>query len=241
MAGQLQNLESWLLEASRLAINVCLVHDVRDEATSKELKVLVSRLNLPTIRLFENVFGNQGAARNFGLSNTETKWVAFWDSDDLGAPQTILKALEEDLGGLNLIIGQYRFLSAQKKIKYVSADYRLLDLPKNLGIWRMVFKRELLSEARFPDLQMAEDQVFFARVLSHTPAIKFVDDVFYTYVQGGVGQITRNRNAILQIPLAIKQLQSILFSIGSPIKILVIAQMILRLRVSYFKRTILRA
>ncbi len=105
----------------------------------------------------------------------------------------------------------------------------------------MVFKRELLSEVRFPDLQMAEDQVFFAKVLSRSPAIKFYDDVFYTYVQGGLGQITRNRDAILQIPLAIKQLREIFFSIGSPIKTLVVAQMILRLKVSYFKRIIARA
>ena len=236
MAGKLQNLNSWISDASRLGIRVILVHDIRDNATSAELNNLISDQTLHNISLFEESFGNQGAARNFGLVRACTEWIVFWDSDDLGAPGAIIETITEESQGANLIIGQFRVVDSQLQGNFVSNDKTLLDLPKNLGLWRIAFRRDLISEIRFPELQMAEDQVFFGKVLARDVKVKFNKNVFYTYVRGNPGQITENKEALLQIPNAIKKLWLTSLAARGLFKKTVIALMVLRLSMSHFKR-----
>jgi hypothetical protein len=116
----------------------------------------------------------------------------------------------------------------------------LLQVPKNLGLWRMIFRREFLSEIEFPELQMAEDQVFFGKVLTNSPKIQFVKNALYTYVQGHQGQITRSREALLQTPQAIRQLQVTIPNIGNPMRKTSVMLMIMRLTVGHLKRVCLR-
>ena len=236
MAGKFQNLNSWIFEASGLGIRVLLIHDVRDDATSIELNNLVDTINSQNVSLFEESFGNQGAARNFGLAKARTEWIVFWDSDDQGAPSEVVEAITAEASRTDLIIGQFRVANSESQNKFVSDDKTLMDLPKNLGLWRMAFRRELISEIRFPDLQMAEDQVFFGKVLTREINIRFCTKVFYTYVQGNPGQITKNKEALLQIPYARKELWLTLFAAREPFKKFIISLMIMRLFLSDFKR-----
>jgi glycosyltransferase involved in cell wall biosynthesis len=81
MAGRLQVLEKWVSEISvNPHIEIIVIHDFLDEATSDELHLICS--NLQNVHLIEGRFGNPGSARNAGLSICRGKRVVFWDCDD---------------------------------------------------------------------------------------------------------------------------------------------------------------
>ena len=240
MAGRLQNLEKWILEAIDLGIEVLLIHDFRDNATSDELHALVARLSHPNIRLEENMFGNQGSARNYGKALSRGEWIAFWDSDDLGKPRKLLQVVTSAKSNTDLIIAQYESVDPSLNVLSRSSTNYLRNVPKSVGLWRMVFRNRSFSDVHFPELRMAEDQVFFARCLAKARKIEIVSDSLYSYVQGNSGQITKNSEALMQIPTAMKLLFITFTKVRNPIKAMIVFTMTLRLTVTHFKRKLRR-
>lgn len=236
MAGRLQNLESWIYDACDLGIDVILIHDFRDTETSIQLRALVDKSNTSIIRLEERKFGNQGAARNFGIAHSKGEWIMFWDSDDIGSPSIVLQAITHAKTNTDLIIGQYKVMNPTSVVLSKSATTHLRNLPKNVGVWRMAFRSERFKEVQFPELQMAEDQVYFARCIQKAKNIEIVPDSFYSYIQGNSGQITRNSEALKQIPRAIKLLLRLLIQKQKPKVAIIVANMTLRLFITDLKR-----
>ena len=94
MAGRLHNLENWLSTIHDLDIQIIIIHDHRDSETERQLLSILGTINSPKIAYLSGAFGSPGAARNAGLERVDSKFVCFWDSDDLPQPQSILSDLE---------------------------------------------------------------------------------------------------------------------------------------------------
>jgi glycosyltransferase involved in cell wall biosynthesis len=195
MSGKMQHLNAWLVDASNYDLEVILIHDIQDEATSVELEEIINSLKPNTARLISGYWGNPGGARNAGLETANGTMIAFWDADDLPNLSVVFDALAENKLS-EIVIFNYEvenFLTKKKlQVKCHEDDPRFLGL--NPGIWRMVFKQEFLAGINFPDILLGEDQVLFARALARNPRIEYVNKSGYTYMVNFPGQITNSKD-----------------------------------------------
>jgi glycosyltransferase involved in cell wall biosynthesis len=206
MSGQLQNLESWIMDASVNKISVILVHDKRDEQTSIELRQLKDRINSDLIELYEDHFDGPGAARNFGLSRVQTEWVAFWDSDDIPNLEITLSAINMADPKTNSIVSDYEIFNTGSGLKHrMQTPSNLVELACQAGIWRYCFRTERAKKSKFGDSAMGEDQVFLARLDLSSNEIQFNSETSYTYVRGSKSQLTNNPRKIIWLQAAIEE------------------------------------
>jgi len=211
MAGRLHNLENWLSTIQNLDIQVVIVHDYRDSETEKQLISILKSLNSRKIEFLSGTYGSPGAARNVGLEHVATKFVCFWDSDDLPYPQSILSELERHSEDFDLYVGQYvRSSNLPADLNSIKTfDSSLQDIAMNPGLWRMVFARDFISDLRFKTMRMGEDQLFIAEVVSLKPRISFTNRLFYNYFVGHPGQLTRSQDAIIELVYAFREISTL--------------------------------
>ncbi len=193
MSGRLGNLSSWLNHELDPRIEVVLVHDMQDEKTGPELRELVSWAGGRKIRLLERQFGSPGAARNAGALLVKTKWIAFWDSDDIPNTGTVLGELLTLKIEPEILIGNFKIQTITNRYEVVHSS-RIQQVGLSPGLWRMVFLTNSIVGITFPEYKMAEDQVFLAKLRLGSRAIQYSDAFFYTYFRGDPNQLTANKD-----------------------------------------------
>jgi len=166
--------------------------------------------NIEKAKIVRGNFGNPGAARNAGLQESTGEWIWFVDSDDLVVFDNIdslIMVLKN--GGADIYIGQYlHYLELENK-RHIHKDQEFQAIGIDLGIWRMVLRRKIINEVRFPALSMGEDQVFVAKLLAKFPKLQHLPFPIYEYWQGGSHHLTANqkpRQDILETNSLIKTL-----------------------------------
>jgi glycosyltransferase involved in cell wall biosynthesis len=210
MSGRLRNLETSIQRASDLtnSIKFILIHDGEDLKTERELDVLARKSG--SILLTVNV-GSPGLARNLGLQFCTSQWVIFWDSDDLGNPENVYDAVSKANHRTQVVVGAYNEVdlkrNSKERVKKPSRNLRVLMM--NPGIWRFAFRRELISNVRFPKFSMGEDQVFLANLKLKASEIEFSDTTFYNYFTNFEGQLTSNQNKIMEVRESILEIEKI--------------------------------
>ena len=215
MRGRLQFLEKWITEISKdPQIETIIVHDFSNEDDRSELQLICSERQ--NVKLIEGQFGNPGSARNAGLSICRGKRVVFWDCDDEPNVTRFLGLLKsEEAKDSDVSIARFNiFNEITKSISEDSAwsenfvqDYKTFAL--NPGIWRMIFKRELLTNIRFDPLKMAEDQLFICQAMLEAKIVTFSDDQIYTYFIGSTHHLTKNKDALQDLLPAMKRTKSL--------------------------------
>ena len=209
MAGKLGYLSEWLTEASKYDLEIIIVHDKQDSQTSSELRSLISNTKNPRIIFIEGLFGNPGGARNAGLERVTGNWIVFWDSDDLPCINKILTETYDARNDVEVVIGQYQVINVNTGIIGTNGEHKSIrDVAMNPGLWRMIFKSESIQGVRFPNLRMAEDQVFLSRIRIAEKRVKFTSNVLYKYHTGFHSQLTNSKNALSDLPQAIRQIGS---------------------------------
>lgn len=208
MAGRLNLLESWVLNALCLGIKVVLIHDFREESTQNELEQLVNRYGTEELVLISGSFGSPGAARNAGMKNLNSEWVCFWDSDDLPNVSKVLLEINSCDPSTDVIIGQYSIVDKSGKFDpfWSSTTCNFEDFALNPGLWRILIRTKLVEAISFPSLRMGEDQVFLSRLNIEVLKVKFCSQVFYNYYIGEPSQLTNNWEAIADLNVAIQEL-----------------------------------
>ena len=215
MRGRLQFLEKWVTEISvDPKIETIIVHDFSNEDDRAELQLICSAHQ--NVKLVEGQFGNPGSARNAGLNICRGKRVVFWDCDDEPNITRFLGLLKsEEAKNSDVSIARFNiFNEITKSISEDSAwsdnfvqDYETFAL--NPGIWRMIFKRELLTNIRFDPLKMAEDQLFICQAMLEAKIVTFSDDQIYTYFIGSTHHLTKNKDALQDLLPAMKRTKSL--------------------------------
>lgn len=203
MASKLNFLEAWIKECAGKSVEILLMHDFYDEATSHELKELIAN-NLESNIIFrEDNFGSPGQARNMGIQLAKGEWIAFWDSDDIPNVEIVLEIIQKESKNqeLDVIIGQYKVFDISKNVlmNKTHLDSSLNDVALNPGVWRMLFRRKSIKEIRFPPFKMAEDQNFLSTLSLPEKYFSFSNDIFYTYYIGNIGQLTSQKLAVNDI------------------------------------------
>ncbi len=191
-------LKSWVLEQLPLSLEVILVLDSDDESVRDSVQEIAAMASKKNVSVLISQYRNPGSTRNIGLKAATGKWICFWDADDLPEVSNVWRNVEsKENQETDIIVGNYRSVDFETEHR---AEYRhetsdpLMNVYLNPGLWRFVFKRELLENLSFPALKMGEDQVFLFRSINKTKSIKFVEVYFYNYYQYSTGQLTKSKN-----------------------------------------------
>ncbi len=201
MSGKLEHLASWLERLPDDDFTVTLVHDIGDEETSFELKELIKKIKNEKITLEEGRFGSPGIARNKGLNILDFEWINFSDSDDLVDVSQILKMVDNSRPDTEILVGDYWVDSGSDKSLRADSSSKdpFKSVSLNPGIWRMVFRRDVVENFEFINAKMAEDQHFLLQLGYFTRKVQFMPNIVYTYFSSFQGQATRNAKAVSEI------------------------------------------
>ena len=191
MANELGKLESWIRDSSNLDIEIVIVHDIQDNETAEQLDSLIKDLQDNRLRFIQENVNSPGLARNLGLRIAQGQWIAFWDSDDLPDVEEALASINENLDS-DIIIGRYTTHQRRSGSEEVSneSDLNLRKVGINPGMWRMLFRNNVLADKQFSAIKMAEDQVFIAELNFDSRSVSFTNRVLYKYFKGRPNQLT---------------------------------------------------
>lgn len=213
-ANKLQKLELWLSQSIELKYNieVILIHDKRDEETSLELSQIANKYSkMLNIKLFEKPIGSPGITRNFGFKLATSKWIVFWDVDDIPNLANVYSELmDPENNYYDAIVGHFSISNESRAIIFEEKAFMKDEIEliiRNPGLWRFIFKKDSINNIEFKNYFMGEDQIFILDFLLTLPKIKYVNLNFYTYFTGNVNQATRNPQKINQLSLVIDYLQ----------------------------------
>ena len=207
MAGRLQNLQKWIGTIDALSVEVILIHDKKDEQTGIELRKIIKKFNDSKVIIIEGMYGGPGLARNAGLALAKGEWVCFWDSDDLPQVEDFFRmVIVADLSGAECAVGGFTTVHdvTGKSKSHALTEKYLDEIAINPGIWRFAFKRSTLGGLNFSNLLMAEDQLFLASFRIPSRKIEIYSKSVYQYFVGENFHLTRRKEALSDLPNAIK-------------------------------------
>lgn len=197
MFGKMQNLMSWLISVDDHECEVIIVHDKQDEGTSEELKQLLQKLDSQKVEFLEGSFGSPGLARNFGKSHATGTHVMFCDSDDVLQLSSVLEVIEKNPNN-SVIIGSYTAVNSLSSQKFIihPVPENLFQLAKSPGMWRFIFRSEVVKNIDFAEFCMGEDQLFLAQVGMFSQDIVRVSETLYHYYTNNSSQLTSQKDRI---------------------------------------------
>ena len=191
---RMSSLVEILKSAKGLNIEIILVLDSASKTETTQLQNELRKFDGADIKIVRGVFGSAGFARNAGLQVCKSKWIAFWDSDDIPYPAQYLRALENvDTRSIDLIVGAIQ----EKRINPTESPRVYLPSlsPKEIamypGFTRFLYKSEYIQGMQFKSYRMGEDICFLSDVLSQQPRIKVINDLLYEYQVGRSFQSTQ--------------------------------------------------
>lgn len=202
--GNLQTLQSWINESKKYPLKLILVHDISDKRTARQISEISKHFEESKLMVIHGKFGSPGLARNAGLEIVKSKWVAFWDCDDKPMLETIFNAIATSGIDDEIIIGGFQVKKASNNfvnLKF-SRKPNIKSISLNPGVWRMIFKSELVEKMRFTDLKLAEDHLFISEIKLPERKIDFMSKSFYEYIYGGENQLTSKKNNLPDLQVA---------------------------------------
>lgn len=215
ISGDISNLEplkETLKNASAFEseVEVILLFDQKKSELSAENQEEISRWNNANLKIHSAAFSSVGAARNFGLSVADSKWVAFTDADDVNDVRNFISMIREaEIKKSDIAIGKFRSnpdIAETRDLDPESLwDSETFQIPFGLnpGIWRCGFRLASIDGIRFPNLNMAEDQVFISRFFAVQRKIYFSNLVVYQYYVGREESLTNKVEQVRRISEAI--------------------------------------
>lgn len=213
MYRRLQNLEAWISEIDHPNVEVRLVDDFTSIEASEEILRLKNKFDYLNIELIQGTYGDPGLARNAGMHNVNSEWIAFCDSDDFYFTSSALQAIDSLKTPKSIIVGryttqEYNHRSAIFSFTKFKSKPSIYSIVRNPGIWRFIFKTEAINGITFPSLRMGEDQVFLIRVLSTIPKMARVKEHIYIYMVGRSDSLTSRFSDSSRNNLALELIKS---------------------------------
>lgn len=210
---EMHPIEKWLGDVNFLLCELILVHDSVSLDSKLSLKEVIKHYESESISIIEVDCKSPGLARNFGLSRASADYVVFWDADDRPHPINVISEIFQDEDNSNVIVGSFArvaFKSGQiQSTHHLRRNHIRTQLALDPGIWRMIFKRELIENIRFQEYLMGEDAEFLCHVFSKSTKIRISKNIFYEYYTGSSFSLSASKSKMLDIPSVIKDIYEI--------------------------------
>lgn len=208
MYKKLKYLNTLISELPSIGIEVILIDDFTSSEASLEINTIVTDFSTKEIKLVKGHFGSPGAARNAGLSEVTGDWIVFVDSDDRLHPSEFLDFLLARPAD-QIQIFQFRKIdfTSGKVLQPLSHTDSIFDLIFDIGLWRVAFPKKFLTEAKFQNLRMGEDVLFFLDVFKNNSDVQFNFIHTYDYVMGLGDQLTSNGDALKDLSNLLDELE----------------------------------
>ena len=202
-----QNLFEITRRCLQEGIQIIVVLDSENDS-NLQTKVIDDLGRLGALAIAGN-FNNPGDPRNVGLEKSHGEWIVFWDVDDSPDVARVLRAVNIAAADCELLVGDYlHFNQITGEYRKFSAKAILDNFVKGPGMWRFIFRRELIGELRFPSLPVAEDLSFLIEVLGLHPQMQIVEETLYTYHTNVLHQITKSLSRERVIESQLRVLES---------------------------------
>ena len=197
MAGKLTKFSNFLESLTPGKVEVIVILDLYDSATTSELMEILSKLPLLRIKFCQDRFGSPGAARNAGLALATSDWVWFCDADDEPSIDTVLEKLTNVPAEYEILIFNYSKVNENSGIEILnSGPHDLISICLNPGLWRMLIRRDLIQDNKFEHYSLGEDQLFLLEIgIFHCKSL-FIDKNVYKYSFGGLGHLVDRRDKV---------------------------------------------
>lgn len=136
----------------------------------------------PRIKIISKENGGVGTARNVGLDVASGEFISFVDSDD-EVDKDFYKILYETavITGADIVESgvdvtlptQEHIFPYEKPEKMILCDNETymknyLNFSFNVSVWGKIYKRDLIGDIRFPDLNINEDFIFLWEIVKRT-------------------------------------------------------------------------
>lgn len=198
LKNRMDNLFSWVFSPEFVQSQIILVHDTSDNQSASELRNAIKVYN--NITLIEEYCNSPGEARNIGLARAQRDYVVFWDFDDSPIiSEFLVFFLKFSQSGKTCGVGGFNISSGGREFKHIGLEANSLSKNKsklmvNPGLWRWIFKRNAIGNARFISSKLAEDQFFLATLEVFDKEIFIWENAIYTYFVGDPNQLTMNKS-----------------------------------------------
>lgn len=164
------------------------------------------------VRVIHRANGGLSAARNTGIDAATGTWIAFADSDDELAPDTLSANLELATDDVDLVefpvsvhYGAPNCYQLDFELRTVSGDYVFRHWIKSGGYnhcyaWNKIYRTTLFEGIRFPEGENFEDAAVCPSIIRRCRAVTYSDRGRYLYYSSG-GGITMQYRFANQEPL----------------------------------------
>jgi glycosyltransferase involved in cell wall biosynthesis len=195
-----KNVEANVRTNSLGGFRLILIHDSYTGVCGTKCIFIESILNMSELIILKcGKFGNPGLARNASFDLVQNEWVIFLDADDLFSLSEIIE-LANSKNGLDhsVLVSSYEVFDHQKhrllRRVIASQGFSKAKFISELGLWRILIRREMLVGIEFPNLRWGEDQVFMSMLIArHQPDIIFIPKITYCYITGRENQVTNEK------------------------------------------------
>lgn len=173
---------------------IIFVNDGSKDNTIGKLKAFQSRYPDNVKILDKKVNEGVSAARNSALDVAIGKWITFFDPDDILAENSYARLMEiaerEEFDILRFgvaVVEEGQPVPSPVISEPITIDWRGLSLEylleNNFGTcWSFLFRRDLLTDHRFPPMSICEDTVFNLQVLLQNKPMARTSGVVYHYI-----------------------------------------------------------
>ncbi len=185
-------LKNWLAQvANSKEIYVTLIYDGVQDSSLEALQNDLLHLDASNIRILSGFFGSPGQTRNQAWPLMNSRWTAFWDSDDCPNPTEFLTMLREaDAKQYSFAFGNYSSHDLRNGQHKTYNSRNPCSVIRRPGIWRWGFRTVSIIGQKFPDTRMGEDQAFLISLRVKFRKTYRYQKVVYEYNIGNPSQLT---------------------------------------------------